>query len=176
MYDNVSKNDGNEVSPISFYDSRQIMGFPLNPNTTTNLSTYYLAVTNNYVLFNEPIYFAVESTEAVNAVRTFTNLNDTGHVLLSVEGYNGSLINSETKMNIKSIISSYYSSANFITNPNSEDIVYEHVGEPLDINNLKIVLIDPFTGNEVENIGPNSSIYFSVNQQLQFQNTNQKKN
>ncbi len=176
IYDNVSKNDGSEVSPISFFDSRQIMGFPLKPNTTINVSTYYLAATTNYVLFNEPIYFAVDTTEAVNAVNTFTNLNDTGHVLLSVEGYNGALINSQTKMNIKSIISSYYSSANFITNPNSEDIVYEHVGEPLDINNLKIVLIDPFTGNEVENIGPNSSIYFSVNQQLQFQNTNQKKN
>ena len=67
-------------------------------------------------------------------------------------------------------------SLDVITNPNSEDIVYEHTGEPLDIDNLKIVLIDPFTGNEVENIGPNSSIYFTVNQQLQFQNTNQKKN
>ena len=170
IYDNVSKNDGNEVSPISFYDSRQIMGFPLKPNNFLNESSYYMAATTNYVLFNEPIYFAVDTTDAVNAVNQFTNLNDTGHVLLSIEGYGGELINSKTKMNIKSIVSSYYSSENFITNASSEDIVYEHTGETIEINNLKIVLIDPYTGKEFLNVGPNSSVYLSINQVLQNEN------
>ena len=182
VYDNQSKCDLNEISPISYFDSYTMSGFHLPPiydnnyndDANGNLGQYYWYSTN-YSLYAEPLYFAVEKTKSIDASRNFTNLNDTGHVLLSVEGYGGQLINSETKMNIKSIISSYYSSANFITNPNSEDIIYEHVGEPLDINNLKIVLIDPFTNQEVENIGPNSSIYFSVNQQLQFQNTNEKK-
>lgn len=181
VYDNQSKCDLNEISPISYYDSYTMSGYQLAPSTANNfgvqpggsgLNNWFY---NNYVLYNQPLYFAVEKTKSLDATTNFTNLSDTGHVLLSVEGFNGSLINSETKMNIKSIISSYYSSSNFITNPNSEDIIYEHVGEPLDINNLKIVLIDPFTNQEVENIGPNSSIYFSVNQQLQFQNTNEKK-
>ena len=182
VYDNQSKCDLNEISPISYFDSYTMSGYHLTPTSSNNfgdkgngLLGLYSWFSSNYSLYNQPLYFAVEKTKSIDASRNFTNLSDTGHVLLSVEGFNGSLINSETKMNIKSIISSYYSSSNFITNPNSEDIIYEHVGEPLDINNLKIVLIDPFTGVEVENIGPNSSIYFTVNQQLQFQNTNQKK-
>ena len=73
-------------------------------------------------------------------------------------------------MNIKSIVSSYYSSENFITNASSEDIVYQHTGETIDINNLKIVLIDPYTGKELLNVGPNSSVYLSINQVLQNEN------
>ena len=178
IFDNQTKSDLNEISPISFYDSYTMSGYHLEPATSNNIGLtgttrgVYSWFYSNYILYNQPLYFSVEKTKSIDASRNFTNLNDTGHVLLSVEGYNGNLINSETKMNIKSIISSYYSSSNFITNPNSEDIIYEHVGEPLDINSLKIVLIDPFTNQEVENIGPNSSIYFSVSQQLQFQNKN----
>jgi hypothetical protein len=182
MIDSQSKNDFSEVSYASVYDSRSLMGFSLPTNKYINITTgnatdiKAYGVSQNYQLYNEPIYFSVNSTDALNAVNTYTNLNDTGHVLLSIEGYNGVLINEETKLNVKSIISSYYSSANFITNPNNETIVYQHNSPvALDINNLKIVLIDPYTNKEILNIGPNSSVYLEISQLIQTQQTKNNK-
>jgi hypothetical protein len=45
----------------------------------------------------------------------------------------------------------------------------------MEINSLKIVLIDPFTNQEIENIGPNSSIYLEITQALNFQNGKEQK-
>ena len=177
IYDNQSKSDLNEIAPISYYDSYTISGWvgqPIYQNNQGGLG-YNWYYKNNFIKYDSPLYFSVEKTISVDASRTFTNLNDTGHILLSIEGFNGQLINTETVLNIKSIISNYYSSANFITNPDIESIVYEHVGEPMEINSLKIVLIDPFTNQEIENIGPNSSIYLEITQALNFQNGKEKK-
>jgi hypothetical protein len=150
------------------------VGQPIYQNNQGGLG-YNWYYKNNFIKYDSPLYFSVEKTISVDASRTFTNLSDTGHILLSIEGFNGELINTETVLNIKSIISSYYSSVNFITNPDIESIVYEHVGEPMEINSLKIVLIDPFTNQEVQNVGPNSSIYLEVNQALNFQNGKEQK-
>jgi hypothetical protein len=107
-----------------------------------------------------------DSTNMVEAVSPPLNPNDTGHFLIEITGYNTNYFDENDAYQVKSIISSYYITANsFATAPFPDSFVYEHHGEPLIIGSLKIRILNPKT-KKVLPIGPNSTIYLQVTQQL----------
>jgi hypothetical protein len=111
-------------------------------------------------------YFEVQNTNTLNAVRIPTVRDQTGHFLISITGYNSIYIDDKSKHEIKSIVSSYFvSQGSFVAQVFPESYNYYHVGAPISISNLKIMILDPFTMEEAQ-IGPNSSVYIQVNKML----------
>jgi len=111
-------------------------------------------------------YFTVQTTNSLNAVRIPTVRDQTGHFLLEITGYNSIYLDDKSKREIKSIVSSYFvSQGSFVAQVFPESYNYYHVGAPISLSNLKIRILDPYTGNEAE-IGPNSSVYIQINKML----------
>ena len=126
--------------------------------------------TSGYTLYNKILYYAVDTTESVNAVSLYTDPQDVGHYLISLDGYNLNLYTENNKLAVKTIVSSYYSSSNFITNSATDSAIYEHLGESIYIDTMKVVIINPYTGKEMLNIGANSSLYLEITQALSKNN------
>ena len=116
-------------------------------------------------LANSAIYYAVTTTNAINARTIPLDQNDAGHYLLEITGYNSSFINDTEMREIKAIISTYYVTSNaFVTSPTPDSYQYYHLSNtPMTMSNLKIRIINPITMNEVSNLGPNNSIYLQIN-------------
>ena len=111
-------------------------------------------------------YFEVQTTNSLNAVRIPTVRDQTGHFLIELVGYNSIYLDDKNKREIKSIVSSYFvSQGSFVAQVFPESYNYYHVGAPISLSNLKIRILDPYTGNEAI-IGPNSSVYIQVNKML----------
>lgn len=112
------------------------------------------------------IIWESDSTNMVEAVGPPLNPSDTGHFLIEITGYNTNYFDENDAYQVKSIISSYYITANsFATAPFPDSFIYEHHGEPLIIGSLKVRILNPKT-KKVLPIGPNSTIYLQVTQQL----------
>jgi hypothetical protein len=111
-------------------------------------------------------YYQVQNTTPINA-RTIPTIKDaTGHYLIEITGYNSIYLDDNSKREIKSVVSSYYVSANsFVSQPFPDSYNYFHTGAPLGMSNIKIRILDPYTMQEA-NIGPNSSVYLQVNKML----------
>ncbi len=135
---------------------------------------YYQASTfqGNFVLQNKILYSAVETTISLAAKIVFSDFTDTGHALVSIEGYNGSiLLTNNDKLNVKSLVSTYYTGPNaFITNSLSDSAIYEHVGMPMKLQNFKTRILSPYTQKELTNLGPNSSIYLEITKTINKDN------
>ena len=126
----------------------------------------------NFVLQNKILYSAVETTISLGAKIVFSDFTDTGHALVSIEGYNGSvLLTNNDKLNVKSLVSTYYTGPNaFITNSLSDSAIYEHVGMPMKLQNFKTRILSPYTQKELTNLGPNSSIYLEITKTINKDN------
>jgi hypothetical protein len=107
-----------------------------------------------------------DSTNTLDASQAPLNPNDTGHFLIELNGYQTNYFDENDAYQIKSIISSYYITANsFATAPFPDSFVYEHHGEPLIIGGLRVRILNPKT-KKVLPIGPNSTVYLQITQQL----------
>jgi hypothetical protein len=116
--------------------------------------------------FNGTYTWESEKTVMVDATGPPLNPSDTGHFLIEITGYNTNYFDENDAYQVKSIISSYYITANsFATAPFPDSFVYEHHGEPLIIGSLKVRILNPKT-KKVLPIGPNSTIYLQITQQL----------
>jgi uncharacterized protein YbgA (DUF1722 family) len=63
-------------------------------------------------------YFTVNNTNTLNASSIPTQRDAAGHYLLEITGYNSVYLDDNSKHEIKSVISSYYVSANsFVSQP-----------------------------------------------------------
>ena len=126
----------------------------------------------NFTLQNKILYSAVETTNSLAAKIVFSDFTDTGHALVSIEGYNGSiLLTNVDKLNVKSLVSTYYTGPNaFITNSSSDSAIYEHIGMPMKLQNFKTRILSPYTGKELANLGPNTSIYLEVTKTINKDN------
>lgn len=115
-------------------------------------------------------YFAVESTNSLDAVRIPTVKDQTGHYLIEITAYPSIYLDDYAKREIKSIVSTYYvSQGAFVSGVFPDSYSYYHVGAPMTISNLKIRLLEPFTMEEIVNIGPNSSVYLQISKMLSDQ-------
>ena len=111
-------------------------------------------------------YFTVQTTNSLDAVRIPTVRDQTGHFLIEITGYNSIYLDDKSKKEIKSIVSSYFvSQGSFVAQVFPESYNYYHVGAPISLSNLKIRILDPYTGEEAQ-IGPNSSVYIQINKML----------
>lgn len=116
--------------------------------------------------FNGTYSWESDSTNMINAISPPVNPNDTGHFLIELNGYPTNFFDEKDAYQVKSIISSYYITANsFATAPFPDSFIYEHHGEPLIIGALKLRILNPKT-KKVLPIGPNSTIYLQITQQL----------
>lgn len=171
IYDNQQTSAGlSEISPISYIDSLSIAGWMTGAKNTFTLNPESNQFTSGYTLYNKILYYAVDTTESVNAVSLYTDPQDVGHYLISLDGYNLNLYTENNKLAVKTIVSSYYSSSNFITNSAIDSAIYEHIGESIYIDTMKVVIINPYTGKEMLNIGANSSLYLEITQALSKNN------
>ena len=123
--------------------------------------------------YNGMISWQANSTITLDAIQAPLNPNDTGHFLIELNGYQTNFFDETDAYQIKSIISSYYITANsFATAPFPDSFVYEHHGEPLIIGALRVRILNPKT-KKVLPIGPNSTVYLQITQQLTPQSVQQ---
>lgn len=116
--------------------------------------------------YNGTLTWESDSTNMIEAVNMPINPTDTGHFLIELTGYSTNYFDENDAYQVKSIVSSYYITANsFATAPFPDSFIYQHHGEPLIIGSLKVRILSPKT-KKVLPIGPNSTIYLQVSQQL----------
>jgi len=114
-------------------------------------------------------YFQVENTNVLNAATIPTVRDATGHYLVEITGFNSNYIDSESKREIKAIVSSYWVSPGaFVSVPFPDSYNFFGTGAPITLSGLKCRILDPYTGLEAI-LGPNSSIYLQVNKMLSEQ-------
>jgi hypothetical protein len=125
---------------------------------------------NIFANYYEEYSSALVSTNPLQAVSPpLSSISNVGHFLIEIVAYGGDkeFINNETVYQVKSILSSYYSSPNeFLTSPFPDSYVYTHTGETQVIHSFKVRIIDPFTMETAKNLGPSSSIYLQFNKAL----------
>lgn len=121
-------------------------------------------------ILNSIYYQALDETKYINSISPPLLVEDKyGHYLISIDGYgddkNG-IINENQKILSKAIVSNYYVNENSfvsLTFPDSQ--VYTHVGEPIQLNNFRIAILNPETMKPIDGLGENSSVYIQINKQ-----------
>lgn len=144
--------------------------FSVGGKISNTVSTNAQAVSNSVMLpnyLNEPIYYEVQTTHSIDAVNPPLNPTDSGHYLVEITGFQSEFMNSESKREIKALISNYFINQNsFATSNGADTYIYAHQGEPIQLSSLKIRILNPVTGEEQALLGPNSSIYLQVNKEI----------
>jgi hypothetical protein len=116
-----------------------------------------------FTLVSNPLYYEVQSTNYLTATNVPLDTQEAGHYLLEIQGYSTTHIDETQKSEIKSIVSSYYISANsFVSNAFPENFKYYHYGPSMKIACLKIRILNPITKQEVPLLGNNSTVYLSI--------------
>jgi hypothetical protein len=151
------------------------MGLVVMGNNMTFPSSFRDTVYRQYIyqgyIADTPALFGTmtwesETTNMVEAISPPVNPDDTGHFLIEITGYNSNFVDENDAYQIKAVVSSYYITANsFATSPFPDSFIYEHHGEPVIISSLKVRILNPKT-KRVLSVGPNSTIYLQVTQQL----------
>ena len=168
----------NVVGPV------QLGYFPITEqwSANENISDFYREFSAKYKItglpkdgfpttasLNSIYYQALDETKYINSIAPPLLIEDKyGHYLVSIDGYGSSsgLINEKQKILSKAIISNYYVNENSfvsLTFPDSQ--VYTHVGEPLELNNFNISILNPETMKQIEGLGENSCVYIQINKQ-----------
>jgi hypothetical protein len=108
-----------------------------------------------------------DTTNTLDALSPPVNPNDTGHFLLEIQGYTNSFFDEKNSYQVKSIVSNYYISPNsFATSPFADSFLYIHHGDPMLISQLKVRILSPKTKQPYPLIGPNSTVYLQLGQQI----------
>jgi len=121
-------------------------------------------------------YFEVTNTNPLNATSIPTQRDSAGHYLIEITGYNSIYLDDKSKHEIKSIVSSYYVSANsFVSQPFPDSYNFFNYGSPITLSNIKVRILNPFDMTEAI-LGPNSSVYLQINKLLTQQAVAQVEN
>jgi len=117
---------------------------------------------------NSSYYQCLDITNAIIAENPPLLVSDTtGHYLISIDGYgndkNG-LLNENSKVNSKAIVSGYYVNAGSFTSLTIQDAqIYQHVGASIILSDFNINILDPITLKPIVGLGNNTSVYVQVN-------------
>ena len=89
--------------------------------------------------------------------------NTNGYFLVEVRGYNNGtrVIGANDVDQISAIVSRYYSSPSYTNGYSADAIVYTHVGEPVQLSNFTVRILDP-DRSPAEGIGTNSCVYLMI--------------
>ena len=108
-----------------------------------------------------------DTTNTLDASSPPVNPNDTGHFLLEIQGYTNSFFDERNSYQVKSIVSNYYISPNsFATAPFPDSFIYEHHGDSMLIRQLKVRILSPKTKQPFALLGPNSTVYLQLTQNI----------
>lgn len=108
-----------------------------------------------------------DTTNTLDASSPPVNPNDTGHFLLEIQGYSNDFFDENNSYQVKSIISNYYISPNsFATAPFPDSFIYIHRGESISMSQMKVRILSPKTKQPYPLIGPNSTVYLQLTQNL----------
>ena len=115
-----------------------------------------------------PFVFSSIATLPLQAKRSpVASIDQTGHTLIEILGYNGDFINDSNNFQIKAVVSNYYQTTGAFTSLVFEDSYrYVHIGESMQIQYLKCRIIDPFTMETLQGIGRNNCVYLIVDKSL----------
>lgn len=135
-----------------------------------NTNTYNFPYASFFPLYYEEYASALTATNPISAISPpLSNVGNVGHYLIEIVAYgkDKEMITNNTVYQIKSIVSSYYQSANsFQSAPYPDTYSYNHVGETQVIHSFKVRIIDPYTMDTATNLGPSSSVYIQFNKGL----------
>lgn len=114
-------------------------------------------------------YSTVQIVPNLNTISIFgektlnqiTNIN--GYFLIEIRGYNNGtrVIGSNNVDDISAIVSRYYTSPSYTNGYSSDSIVYTHKGQPIELSNFTVRILDPDRTPAV-GIGVNSCVYLSI--------------
>jgi hypothetical protein len=90
----------------------------------------------------------------------------TGHYLIELSGYNSEFINHDKLFNVKSIVGNYYFSENFAMELGFDSFIYQHRGEPITLSQIQVRILSPYT-KDIISVGPNSSVYLQISNQIE---------
>jgi hypothetical protein len=100
----------------------------------------------------------ITQTFPIRANGNFGVINLTsGYFFIEIQGLNTELItNTDIKNHIFGIVSRYYENENYTTGSEADAIIYQHVGAPLYLNELKVRILD--SNYNLANIGQDNCI------------------
>ena len=104
----------------------------------------------------------ITQTFPIRASGNFGVINlSSGYFFIEIQGLNNELItNTDIKSHIFGIVSRYYENENYTSGTQEDAIIYQHVGSPLYLNELKIRILD--SNYNVANIGVDNTIFLQV--------------
>ena len=115
-----------------------------------------------------PFVFSSIATLPLQAARSpIASIDQTGHTLVEVLGYDCDFVNDNNNFQIKAIVSNYYQTTGaFTSSPFEDSYRYVHIGESFILQFLKCRIIDPFTMDTLKGIGRNNCVYLIVDKAL----------
>lgn len=130
------------------------------PVTYTDQQFYALSSSTSFKATADP-----DSTNAVIASTPYTELvgNATGYFKIDIQGLAPTeLVSSAgTSRSVQAVVTRYYNDGNFTSGSQDSGIVYQHVGAPKMISNLRTRILDP--DNTIANgLGPDNTIFLEI--------------
>ncbi len=114
-----------------------------------------------------PIFYEVQNTNTIDAASIPLAPSAAGFWLVEITGYSSEFITDIEKMEVKAIVNGYFSQGGaFATTNGSDSYSYRHAGQPIQLSNLKIRILNPITGQEDKTLGPNNSVYLEISKQI----------
>lgn len=128
--------------------------------TYTDQQFYALSSSTSFKATADP-----DSTNAVIASTPYTELvgNATGYFKIDIQGLAPTeLVSSAgTSRSVQAVVTRYYNDGNFTSGSQDSGIVYQHVGAPKMISNLRTRILDP--DNTIANgLGPDNTIFLEI--------------
>lgn len=104
----------------------------------------------------------ISETIPIRARGNLQQLNlASGYFVIEIQGLNTQLItNRDIKNHIFGIVSRYYENGNYTAGSEADAIIYQHVGAPLYLNELKVRILD--SNYQVANLGDDNTIFLQV--------------
>lgn len=131
-----------------------------NPITYTDQQFYALSSATSFKATAD-----ADSTNAIIAGTPYTELvgNATGYFKIDIEGLAPTELvsSSGTSRSVQAVVTRYYNDGNFTSGSQDSGIVYQHVGEPKMISNLRTRILDP-DNSIAGGLGPDNTVFLEL--------------
>lgn len=128
--------------------------------TYSDQQFYALSSTTSFKATADP-----DSTNAVIAATPYTELvgNATGYFKIDIQGLAPTELvsSSGTTRSVQAVVTRYYNDGNFTSGSQDSGIVYQHVGEPKMISNLRTRILDPDNSLAI-GLGADNTIFLEI--------------
>lgn len=143
-------------------DAVQKLGQKTNGNTITYTDQQF------YAFSSETSFQATadaDNTNPVVAATPYTELvgNATGYFKIDIQGIAPTELVSSggTTRSVQAVVNRFYNDGNFTSGSQDSGIVYQHVGEPKMVSNLRTRILDP-DNSIASGLGPDNTIFLEI--------------